>query len=102
MHEVKHDGYRLKINVRAGRVRLYTMHERRRVLRPASAASNRFAWLRPQLMDRRAAHTKVRFFCISSRSSNSMRMLAFGYLVPHRSEHGPGRMQGLYKAVAVP
>ena len=28
VHEVKHDGYRLQVHVRAGRVRLYTMNER--------------------------------------------------------------------------
>jgi bifunctional non-homologous end joining protein LigD len=26
VHEVKHDGYRLQVHVRAGRVRLYTMN----------------------------------------------------------------------------
>ena len=26
MHEVKHDGYRLQVHVRGGRVRLYTMN----------------------------------------------------------------------------
>jgi bifunctional non-homologous end joining protein LigD len=27
VHEVKHDGYRLQVHIRAGRVRLYRMNE---------------------------------------------------------------------------